>query len=98
MQTDIRSEAESFFGFTEIGPLVKSLVDVALVISGILVFLYLVWGGIEWITSGGEKAHVENAQKRITASVIGLAIVAASWAIWLIVRTYFGLEEALPIS
>jgi hypothetical protein len=38
-------------------------------------------GGIEWITSGGDKGKTESARNKITAAVIGLVILAASWAI-----------------
>jgi hypothetical protein len=94
--TDIKTPVSDFFGYKELGPFIANLVNIAVIVSGILVFLYLVMGGVEWITSGGDKAHVENAQKRITNAIIGLAIVAASWAIWRIVKVFFGLDTALP--
>src|SRR3989344_3048263 len=77
---------------TDLGKLVSSLASVALIISGILVFLYLVWGGVEWITSGGDKTKTEKAQQRITSAVIGLAIVAASWALIRIIGAFFGVD------
>lgn len=98
MQTDITSQAEGFFAFKEIGPIISNFVSLAIILAGALVFLYLVWGGIEYIASGGDKAHIENATKRITNAVIGLAIVATSWAIFTIIKTFFGLEDALPGS
>lgn len=94
--TDIGASASDFFGYKEIGPLVANFINISIIISGILVFVYLVWGGVEMITSGGDKTHVENAQKRISNAVIGLAIVTASWAIWTIVKAFFGLEAVLP--
>ncbi len=76
----------------DIGKLISSVVSLAIIVAGILVFLYLVWGGIQWITSGGDKANTEKAQQRITAAVIGLAIVAASWALIRIIGTFFGIN------
>ncbi len=76
----------------DIGALVRAIVSMAIIISGILVFLYLVWGGIQWLTSGGDKAQTEKAQQRITSAIIGLAIVAASWALIRIIGAFFGLD------
>ena len=64
-----------------------------IVVVGSLAFLlYLVWGGIEWITSTGDKAKAESAQKRISNALVGLAIVAASWAVWNIILYFFGIN------
>src|SRR5687767_10306010 len=77
---------------TDIGALISAVASMAIIVSGILVFLYLVWGGIQWITSGGDKTATEKAQQRITNAIIGLAIVAASWALIRIIGAFFGLE------
>ena|SRR5687767_11577563 len=76
----------------DIGALIRAVVSMAIIISGILVFLYLVWGGVEWITSGGDKTKTEKAQQRITSAIIGLAIVASSWALIRIIGAFFGLD------
>src|SRR5689334_2727176 len=62
---------------TDIGRLVSTGVSVTIIIAGILVFIFLVWGGLEWLTSGGDKGKTENARNRITAALVGLAIIAA---------------------
>ena len=80
------------FVFGDIGVLIKNFVAVGLTISALLVFVYLVWGGIQWITSGGDKAGVEAARNRITAALIGLAIVAAAWALIQIIQQFFGIK------
>ncbi len=67
--------------FNDPNQLITNLVNIAFVIAVILVFFYLIWGGIEWITSGGEKGKTESARNKITAAVIGLIILAAAFAI-----------------
>lgn len=79
------------FAFENIGKLISNVVALGLIIAGLLVFAYLVLGGIQWITSGGDKAGVESARNRITAALIGLAIVAAAWAVIKIIETFFGI-------
>lgn len=67
-------------------------IQAVLVIAGILFFFMLVWGGIEWIMSGGDKAGNENARKRITNALIGLAIVFSAWAIVNLITVVFGVN------
>jgi len=77
---------------TEVGALISSIIQVAFIIAGILVFAFLVWGGIEWITSGGDKTKTELARNRITNALVGLAIVAASYAVMRLISYFFGLN------
>lgn len=62
---------------TLIGFAVKSL----FVVAGLMAFLYLILGGIKWITSGGNKEDVEKARNQIQAAIIGLIIVFGVLAI-----------------
>ena len=77
---------------TDIGILVSSSINIVIIIAGILVFALLVWGGIQWMTSGGDKTKTEEAKSQITNALIGFAIVAASWAVWKIVIYFFGVD------
>jgi hypothetical protein len=91
---DIGTEAtrNNFFGYTCIGHLVSNSVAAAFIFSGVAFFGFLVWGGVDWLVSGGDKAKVESAQKRISAALVGLAIVASSYAIYIIVLDFFGIN------
>ena len=84
--------AGNFFGYTCIGSLVSNLVAVAFIVSGIAFFGFLVLGGIQWLTSGGDKGKIEMAQRRISSALIGLTIVAASYAIFTLVLTFLGID------
>lgn len=86
------------FKIKDIGQLVSLLVSMGLIIASLLVLLYLVWGGIQWISSGGDKQGLESAKNRLTAAVIGLTIVAASWAIFLLLKTFLVLPILTPGS
>ncbi|CAN5297537.1 hypothetical protein BH10PAT2_BH10PAT2_0130 [soil metagenome] len=74
--------------------LVQKLLSIIMVIGIILVFAYLVLGGIEYITSGGEKGKTESARNKITSAVIGLIILASSYAILSIVLKFIGYNSA----
>lgn len=67
--------------------LIKNVVNLILILAGALVFAYLIWGAIKWITSGGDKSKVEEARNKITSAIVGLLILAAVWAIFNLVLT-----------
>ena len=78
--------------FVNLGSLLGGAVGAAIVIALILAFMWLILGGIQWITSGGDKAKTEAAREHITSALVGLAIVAASWAIMKLVGFFFGID------
>ncbi len=66
-------------------------------VGGIAFIIYLVWGGIEYLTSGGDKAKISDAQTKITSSVIGIAILVASYAITLFIQGVFKINILKPV-
>lgn len=78
---------------TDFGSLLNAVLSFVMVIAALLVFLYLIWGGIEWITSGGDKGQTEKARNKITAAVVGLIILAASYAILTLVLRFLGFQN-----
>ena len=75
----------------DLGDFVSAAIQAVIVIAGLLTFAFLVWGGIEWLTSGGDKEKYEAARGRITAAVIGLVIVVSAWAILNVITNFLGL-------
>jgi hypothetical protein len=43
--------------------------------GGSLFFLYLLWGGFQWMMAGGDHGKVQSAQKRIVAAVLGITVI-----------------------
>ena len=62
------------------------------IIAAIIALFFLIWGGIKWITSGGDKGKTESARNKITAAIVGLAIVASSYALMQIIAYFFGIK------
>ncbi len=80
------------------GLLLGNLVGGIFVFAFILAFLYMVTGGIRWITAAGDKGRLEEARNRITGALIGTIVVAAAWAITVILGQFLGIEfPNLPI-
>ena len=82
----------SRLGDLTVGGLVSGFIRLILVIASLVFFFILVIGGIQWITSGGDKAQTEAARGRITAALVGLVIVFAAWAIVQLINVFFGID------
>lgn len=67
------------------------IMTAAMTIAAILVFVFLVWGGIEWITSSGDKSKMEGARNKISNAIIGLVILAATTAVFMLVQQFLGI-------
>jgi len=76
-------------GWTNLSSVISSLIAVMLIVSALATFLYLLMGGFMWITSGGDAKKTEAAGKQITNALIGLGIVAAAWALMLVIQVFF---------
>ena len=80
---------------TDLGSLINSVLNLVMIIALLLVFLYLILGGIQWITSGGDKGKTEEARNKITAAVIGIIILAAAYALVQFVAYVLGFEGGI---
>jgi len=91
LATDINIGAPSA-GFDNVDRLITNTLQVSIVVAILFVLGMLIIGGYGWITAGGDKAKVEEARSRITNALIGLAIVAAAYALIVLIGQFFGVE------
>ena len=60
---------------------VVTLINVALTLAGLVAAVYLILGGIRYITSQGDEDQAETAKNTILYAVIGLIVIGLSAAI-----------------
>lgn len=77
---------------SNLGAVIGFVITIAFVIAILIALGFLVWGGIKWITSGGDKTAVEGARNHIIAAIIGLIIVFLAFFILNLVLGLFGLS------
>ena len=81
-----------------IGSIISSLVGVFLILAFISTLLYMLLGGLDWITSAGDKTKLQSARDKITNALVGMVVVGASWAVMMVAGNFFGLDfPNLPI-
>lgn len=79
---------------TPVGTVLGNILTIVLAIAAVLAVVFLIWGGIKWITSGGDKAAVDIARKTIIAAIIGLILTFLSFFILSVIFGLFGLNFA----
>lgn len=89
------SNAVSGVGIT-VSSVVSFIFNFLIAIGIVAALIYLLYGGIRWITSQGDKAAVESARNHIVAAIIGLLVLVLSWVIVSVVLTVLGLGSLGP--
>jgi hypothetical protein len=58
-----------------------SIWRVGINIGAIMVLIYMVWAGLEWISSAGDKGKLESARQKMTQAMIGIIILVSAFTI-----------------
>lgn len=80
--------------FTDIGAFVSSILPNIYVIAGIIVFIIFIIAGLMYIFNAGkgDAKAAETSQKALTAAIIGLVLIFASFWIIQIVEIVAGFK------
>ncbi len=71
--------------------IISALIRFVVVVAGVFALWQLLLGGFAFISSGGDKGKIAEAQNKIQMSLIGLVVIAASFIIIaLISKVLFG--------
>jgi len=74
------------------GKFIGNLVSAAMVLAALVALGFLIYGGVKWIISEGDKTAIDNARQTIIGAVIGLVIVLLSYLILSVVLKVFGID------
>lgn len=76
-----------------IGTAIGGLISFIFILAAITALIFLLIGGIRWITSGGDKSNIEGARDSIIAAIVGLVIIFLSYVILnLVLHFLFGFD------
>ena len=73
-----------------IANVIRAVINILFVVAAVIAIIFLIWGGIKWILSGGDKAGVESARNTIIAAIVGLVIVFLTFFVLTLVFTFLG--------
>lgn len=69
----------SFLSCNGIAEYISAIYRWAIGFAAVLAVLALTWGGIQWLTAGGESGKTQEAQKVIGNAIIGLLLALGSY-------------------
>lgn len=94
--TEIEENANLNFKFagSNLGDLISDITkNYVLLIAGLMLLVYLVIGGFQYLTSAGDPKKTQIAQAKITQALLGFLIVFGSFWIVQILASVLGLEK-----
>jgi hypothetical protein len=63
-------------GTGKINSIIETIVNIFSVLVGVVAVIMIIWGGLRYITSGGDSAKITSAKNTIIYALIGLVVVA----------------------
>jgi len=73
---------------TEFWPTVNKIVGLLLAIVFFLGVIFLILGGIMYITAGGDPSKVDRAKDVLVYAVIGVGVAVLAWALMRFLMSY----------
>lgn len=68
-------------GASDLGKVIGNAINFIFVVAALLALVFLIIGGVKWLTSQGEKEGVNKARETIVAAIVGLVIIFLSYLI-----------------
>lgn len=83
---------------TQLGTILSTIVTTLTVVGGLAFVIFFTLGGLKWLTAGGDKTKVSEAQTQMTQGVIGLVAMVAGLFVVGIVGGVLGIDFLNPFQ
>jgi len=70
----------------------SQILNIVVQLAGLAVFIMLLVGGWQFLTSGGEKQAVAKARGTLTYAILGLVLLIASWFIMRFISAFTNVD------
>lgn len=77
----------------DIGNIVSTLLPYLFSLAGLLLLLYLLFGGFQLMTSGGDPKKIQEAKGKLTNALVGFIIVFVAYWLVQIIASVLGLGK-----
>ena len=89
----LESEIGLKFAGEDVGAIISDSLKYIFAVAGILLLIYLILGGFQYLTSAGDPKKAQEAQSKITQALIGFVIIFASYWIVQVIANILGLDK-----
>lgn len=79
-------------GLTQIATIFTRVINLAVGISFVALFVVLVYAGFRYLTSGGDAKSIESATQAVTWSLLGILFLVIAWLIIQLIAAFTGIE------
>lgn len=69
-----------------------NVLNAVVALASIALFTMLVWGGMRYLSSGGDPKSTEQAKGIITFAIIGMALLLISWVVLRFLEEFTGIN------
>ena len=83
-----QSDQILFLPTIQIGTLFKRLADVLFTLLIFLSVIFVIFGGITFVTAGGDPNRIETAKKMVIYSIVGIIIGATAFGLTNLIYSY----------
>lgn len=66
---------------TTINQFIGKLINAVLGLSGAVALVMFVWGGVQWLISGGSAEKIKQAKSTLVSATIGIVILFTSYTL-----------------
>jgi hypothetical protein len=70
----------------------RNILNIAVELAVVVLFIFLVIGGFKFITSGGDPKATESAKNTLTYAILGLVLLIGIWLILNFIEYFTGIE------
>ncbi len=81
----------------QLSQIIKNITDWVLGFAGTVAVLFIIWGGIQYITAAGNEKQAEAAKQTLTYAVLGLIVILLAYVIvQLVVQSLIPIVQVAP--
>lgn len=77
--------------------IIAGIITLVIAIAGLVFFFMLIFGGIRYLTAGGDEKAIQEARRSLTTAVVGLIIIVAAFLIAQLLFAVFGLNSLVNV-
>lgn len=71
---------------------IQLAINLLIVTASLLVLIFVIWGGVKWMLSQGDKKKLEEARSTIIWALVGMFVIVLSFLIINVIGYFFGVN------
>lgn len=73
----------------------RLILNIVVRLAGVAVFIFLIIGGFQYLTAGGDPKKSESAKNTITYAILGLGLLILAWFILRFIEIFTGIDVTI---